>query len=230
VNTVMCPLNTLPFFVKIFCVYAEARHATGAFAVGGGDGLPGGEPRAQRMMDKDGIRKYGPQDMRLRTTNDVDGPDWHLLTEYAATARTRTGRAWHLLDPDCGPQQQREMACTLAGWVWAGGDSRQGSGQQIPGVHVLCGRGSPAARVPAWSKSANLDSSRVATRPAARPIAHLAETRFGFCTSGFLPITSQTPKHLGFRVFMPFRVRRGTPFGLKMPASWRNGISDYRTF
>jgi hypothetical protein len=29
---------------------------------------------------------------------------------------------------------------------------------------------------------------------------------------------------------MPFRVRRGTPFGLKMPASWRNGISDERTF
>jgi hypothetical protein len=27
-----------------------------------------------------------------------------------------------------------------------------------------------------------------------------------------------------------FRVRRGTPFGLKMPASWRNGIFDYRTF
>jgi hypothetical protein len=29
---------------------------------------------------------------------------------------------------------------------------------------------------------------------------------------------------------MPFRARRDTPFGLKMPASWRNGISDYRTF
>jgi hypothetical protein len=29
---------------------------------------------------------------------------------------------------------------------------------------------------------------------------------------------------------MPFRVHRDTPFGLKMPASWRNGISDYRTF
>jgi hypothetical protein len=28
---------------------------------------------------------------------------------------------------------------------------------------------------------------------------------------------------------MPFSVRRDTPFGLKMPASWRNGISDYRT-
>jgi hypothetical protein len=27
---------------------------------------------------------------------------------------------------------------------------------------------------------------------------------------------------------MPFRVRRGTPFGLKMPASWRNGVSGIR--
>jgi hypothetical protein len=42
--------------------------------------------------------------------------------------------------------------------------------------------------------------------------------------------TKKTPKHLGFRVYMPFRVRRDTPLGLKMPASWRNGISDYRTF
>jgi hypothetical protein len=43
-------------------------------------------------MDKSDIRKYGPQNMRLRTTKDVDGPDWHL-TEYAATARI--GRAKH---------------------------------------------------------------------------------------------------------------------------------------
>jgi hypothetical protein len=48
--------------------------------------------------------------------------------------------------------------------------------------------------------------------------------------STFLPITPQTPKELGFGGFMPFRVRRDTPFGLKMLASWRNGISDYRTF
>ena len=64
----------------------------------------------------------------------------------------------------------------------------------------------------------------------AATIAHLAETPFGFLASTFLPITTQTPKHLGFGVFMPFGVRRDTPFGLKMLASWRNGISDYRTF
>jgi hypothetical protein len=28
--------------------------------------------------------------------------------------------------------------------------------------------------------------------------AHLAETRFDFLASTFLPITTQTPKHLGF--------------------------------
>jgi hypothetical protein len=53
-------------------------------------------------------------------------------------------------------------------------------------------------------------------------IAHLAETPFGFCTSAFLPIPPQTPKHLGFGVFMPSELRRDTLFGLKMPASWRN--------
>ena len=62
------------------------------------------------------------------------------------------------------------------------------------------------------------------------PIAHLAETRFDFLASTFLPMPPQTQKHLGFGIFVPFRVRRDTPFGLKMPASWRNGISDYRTF
>jgi hypothetical protein len=51
-------------------------------------------------------------------------------------------------------------------------------------------------------------------------IAHLAETPFGFLTSTLLPITPQTPKHLGFGVIMPFRVRQDTPFGLKTPASW----------
>jgi hypothetical protein len=68
--------------------------------------------RARRLMDKSDIRKYGPQNMRLRTTKDVDGPDWHL-TEYAATARI--GRAWYFLDPDCGPQQQRWHARSRAG-------------------------------------------------------------------------------------------------------------------
>jgi hypothetical protein len=53
-------------------------------------------------------------------------------------------------------------------------------------------------------------------------IAHLAESRFGFSASTFLPMALQTPKHLGFGVFMPF--------GLKMPASWRNDIFDYQTF
>jgi hypothetical protein len=48
-------------------------------------------------------------------------------------------------------------------------------------------------------------------------IAHLAETEtpFGFLASTFLPITTQTPKHLGFGVFMPSKLRRDTPFGLK---------------
>jgi hypothetical protein len=62
------------------------------------------------------------------------------------------------------------------------------------------------------------------------PIAHLAETPFGFSTSTLLPITPQTPKHLGFGVIMPFRVRRYTPFGLKTPASWRNGFFDSELF
>jgi hypothetical protein len=53
-------------------------------------------------------------------------------------------------------------------------------------------------------------------------IAHLAETPFGFCTSDFLPTPPQTPKHLGFGIFMPSKLRRDTLFGLKMPASWRN--------
>jgi hypothetical protein len=53
-------------------------------------------------------------------------------------------------------------------------------------------------------------------------IARLAETPFGFCTSAFLPIPPQTPKHLEFGVFMPSKLRRDTLFGLKMPASWRN--------
>ena len=53
-------------------------------------------------------------------------------------------------------------------------------------------------------------------------IAHLAETPFGLFASTFLPITPQTPKHLGFGVFMPSKLRRDTLFGLKMPASWRN--------
>ena len=61
-------------------------------------------------------------------------------------------------------------------------------------------------------------------------IAHLAETPFGFSTSTLLPITPQTPKHLGFGVIMPFRVRRDTPFGLKTPASWRNGFFDSELF
>ena len=61
-------------------------------------------------------------------------------------------------------------------------------------------------------------------------IAHLAETPFGFSTSTLLPITPQTPKHLGFGVIMPFRVRRYTPFGLKTPASWRNGFFDSELF
>jgi hypothetical protein len=44
-------------------------------------------------------------------------------------------------------------------------------------------------------------------------IAHLdAKTPFGFCTSAFLPIPPQTPKHLGFGVFMPSELRRGTLF------------------
>jgi hypothetical protein len=38
-------------------------------------------------------------------------------------------------------------------------------------------------------------------------IAHLAETPFGFCTSAFLPIPPQTPKNLGFKVFMPSKLR-----------------------
>jgi hypothetical protein len=61
-------------------------------------------------------------------------------------------------------------------------------------------------------------------------IAHLAETPFGFSTSTLLPITPQTPKHLGFGVIMPFRVRRDTPFALKTPASWRNGFFDSELF
>jgi hypothetical protein len=61
-------------------------------------------------------------------------------------------------------------------------------------------------------------------------IAHLAETPFGFCTSTFLPIPPQTPKHLGFGVFMPSKLRRDTSFGLKMPASWRNEKKNQKTF
>jgi hypothetical protein len=62
-------------------------------------------------------------------------------------------------------------------------------------------------------------------------IAHLAESRFGFSASTFLPMALQTPKHLGFGVFMPFRVRRDTPFGLKMPAScdMRHGEMTFST-
>jgi hypothetical protein len=59
-------------------------------------------------------------------------------------------------------------------------------------------------------------------KPRGKRIAHLAETPFAFCTSAFLPITPQTPKHLGFGVFMPSKLRRDTLFGLKMPTSWRN--------
>jgi hypothetical protein len=61
-------------------------------------------------------------------------------------------------------------------------------------------------------------------------IVHLAETRFGFSTSTFLPITPQTPKRLGFRVFVPFRVRRDTPFGLKMPAHGEMAFSTTEVF
>jgi hypothetical protein len=63
-----------------------------------------------------------------------------------------------------------------------------------------------------------------------RYIAHLAETRFGFCTSAFLPKPPRTPNELGFGGFRPPKLRRDTPFGLKTSASWRNGISDCRTF
>jgi hypothetical protein len=42
------------------------------------------------------------------------------------------------------------------------------------------------------------------------------------------PTTPRTPKELGFRGFAPFRVRRCYRLGLKMPASSRNGISNYR--
>jgi hypothetical protein len=40
-------------------------------------------------------------------------------------------------------------------------------------------------------------------RRAPAPIAHLAETPFGFLASTFLPITPHTPKHLGFGVDFP---------------------------
>ena len=61
-------------------------------------------------------------------------------------------------------------------------------------------------------------------------ITHLAETPFVFLPSTFLPTDSRTPKELEFGGFRPSKLRRGAPFGLKTPASWRNGISDYRTF
>jgi hypothetical protein len=62
-------------------------------------------------------------------------------------------------------------------------------------------------------------------------IAHLAGTLFGFLATTFLPTTPRTPKELGFRVvFIPLGVRRCYRLGLKTPASWRNGISDHRTF
>jgi hypothetical protein len=61
-------------------------------------------------------------------------------------------------------------------------------------------------------------------------IAHLAETRFGFLATTFLPKTPRTSKELGFRGFILCRVHRCYRFGLKTPASWRTGISDYRTF
>jgi hypothetical protein len=60
-------------------------------------------------------------------------------------------------------------------------------------------------------------------------ITHLAETPFVFLPSTFLPTDSRTPKELEFGGFRPSKLRRGAPFGLKTPASWRNGISDYRT-
>jgi hypothetical protein len=74
--------------------------------------FPSVDARARRLMDKSDMRKYGPQDMRLRTTKDTDGPDWHL-TEYAATALP--GRAWYFSDPDCSPQRQRWHARSRAG-------------------------------------------------------------------------------------------------------------------
>jgi hypothetical protein len=57
----------------------------------------------------------------------------------------------------------------------------------------------------------------------------LAETRFGFLAATFFPTTPRTQKELGFRAFIPFRVPRCYRLGLETPASWRNGISDYRT-
>jgi hypothetical protein len=40
--------------------------------------FPSVDARARRLMGKSDMRKCGPQDMRLRTTKDADGPDWHL--------------------------------------------------------------------------------------------------------------------------------------------------------
>jgi hypothetical protein len=66
--------------------------------------------------------------------------------------------------------------------------------------------------------------------PLVADIAHLAETRFGVCTSAFLTKPPRTPKELGFGGFRPSKLRLDIPFGLKTSASWRNGISDCRTF
>jgi hypothetical protein len=113
------PLQFLGHKVKVsapssmfgeFEEWGEKRHegTTRSYcAVSGrwGVDFPAVSAWARRLMDKNDIRKYGPQNMRLRTTKDVDGPDWHL-TEYAATARV--DRAWYFLDPDCGPQQSKD--------------------------------------------------------------------------------------------------------------------------
>jgi hypothetical protein len=75
-------------------------------------------PAPPFLMGKSGMRKYGPQDMRLRTTKDTDGPDWHL-TEYAATALP--GRAWYFSDPDFS---RSGSGGTRDRRVWTGGHVR----------------------------------------------------------------------------------------------------------
>jgi hypothetical protein len=91
----------------------------------------------------------------------------------------------------------------------------------------------PPKKTYVWSISTNFREACLLSTDPPRPcvsIAHLAETPFGFLASTFLPITPQTPKHLGFGFAMPFRVRRDTPFVLKTPASWRNGFFDSELF
>jgi hypothetical protein len=65
-----------------------------------------------------------------------------------------------------------------------------------------------------WDKHRR-DETKLSWNTPASPaaIAHLAETPFGFCTSAFLHITPQTPKHLGFPVQRIFLFFGGHIFG-----------------